>query len=117
MIKMNASLFDTYTDESSLPVLVAFCAPRCRYCRHITPALDRLSAQHRDSLLVGLVDIDKEPQLARKEEIEVVPTLVLYRNGTALDSIVVPECGLRIEGFLQDVLGFPEGGTACNPGA
>ena len=34
------------------------------------------------------MNIDEEPQIAEAEKIEVIPTLVLYRNGKAIDSIV-----------------------------
>ena len=43
-----------------------------------------------DSLVVSKINIDEEPRLAGAEGIEVIPTLVLYRNGKAVDSIIAP---------------------------
>ena len=86
------------------PVLVDFWAPWCSYCRRIGPALDKI-AQSREDILVVKVNIDEEPDLARQERIEVVPTLVLYQNGQALGSIVAPESKARIDDFILDVLG------------
>ena len=86
------------------PVLVEYHAPWCVYCRRIAPAMKRL-AQSREDLLVGQVNIDDYPDLARREQIEVVPTLVLYHKGEALGSIVAPESRARIDEFLEDFLG------------
>ena len=49
-------------------------------------------------------DVDEEPQLANDERIEVIPTLVLYKEGMDLGSIVAPESRARIEAFLDEAL-------------
>ena len=101
---MNGTLFQKYAMEGEQPVLVAFCASHCGYCRRITPALKRLADRHRGNLLVGVLDNDMEPELFRKERIEALPTLVLYRGGAVLGSIVGPESGDCIDEFLEEVL-------------
>lgn len=82
------------------PVLVDFWAPWCVYCRRIAPAYERIAQEFGDTLEVVKVNIDNEPELARQEQIEVIPTLVLYRNGQALGSIVAPESKAAIEEFF-----------------
>ena len=82
------------------PVLVDFWAPWCSYCRRINPAYDRVAAQFADSVEVVKVNIDDEGQLANLEQIEVIPTLVLYRNGKAVDSIVAPESKALIDELI-----------------
>ena len=104
MIEMNQELFMKNAMEGTVPVLVEFWAPGCVYCRRIIPALERIAEQYEGQVLVGKVNIDAEPALAAKEQIEVVPTLILYRNGQVLGSIVAPESKARIEAFLRETL-------------
>jgi len=87
----------------SKPVLVDFWAPWCTYCRRIEPAINKL-ADSREDILVVKVNIDEEPALALQEQVEVIPTLVLYRDGYELGSIVAPESRSRIEAFLEESL-------------
>lgn len=105
MTAMNTELFNKYALEGSQPVLVEFWAPWCVYCRRIAPALSKVSQQYGDSLMIGQINIDDHPQLAQKEQIEVIPTLVMYQNGQPLGSIVAPESKARIEEFIQETLG------------
>jgi len=104
MITMNTELFQQYTQEADRPVLVEFSAPWCVYCRRIAPAMERIAEQYADSLAVGQINIDNEETLAEREQIEVVPTLVIYRNGQVLGSIVAPESKARIEEFIEQTL-------------
>lgn len=106
MTEMNQHNFREFLREGDKPLLVEFWAPWCVYCRRITPALQKVAEQRRDSLVVAQVNIDQEPELARSERIEVVPTLILYQNGEALGSIVAPESKARIDDFILDTLGM-----------
>ena len=102
MQNMNAEAFRDALAQSDKPVLVDFWAPWCTYCRRIGPAYDKIAQQYADSLIVGKVNIDEEPALAQQEQIEVIPTLVLYRGGQAVASIVAPESKAMIDQFLEE---------------
>lgn len=85
-------------------VLVDYWAPWCSYCRRIGPAYDKIAEQFGDKIVVAKVNIDEEPRLALGEMIEVIPTLVLYRDGKAINSVVAPESKAMIESFIQESL-------------
>ena len=90
--------------EGGKPVLVDYWAPWCSYCRRIEPVYEKVAAQYEQELEVVKVNIDDEPQLAATEQIDVIPTLVLYRNGQALGSIVAPESKAAIDEFIRSHL-------------
>ena len=89
--------------QGDKPLLVDFWAPWCSYCRRIGPAYDRIAQQMEDVEVVK-INIDEESALAQAEHIEVIPTLVLYRGGEAVGSIVAPESKAMIEAFVQESL-------------
>ena len=88
----------------SKPVLVDFWAPWCSYCRRIGPAYDALAEKYGERVEIVKLNIDEEPAFAQAEGIEVIPTLVLYSGGKAVDSIVAPESKARIESLLNEAL-------------
>jgi len=102
-INMNKAQFEQFMQEEK-PVLVDYWAPWCVYCRRIAPAYEKIAEEYGDQLVIGKVNIDEEPQLAEAEKIEVIPTLVLYRGGKAVDSIVAPDSKAAIERFIQDAM-------------
>ena len=83
-------------------VLVDYWAPWCGYCRRIGPAYDRVAQQYADDVEVVKINIDEEPALAQAEKIEVIPTLVLYRGGKALGSVVAPASKADIDRFIEN---------------
>lgn len=93
MKELNKNSLEKYAADGKM-VLVEFSAPWCVYCRRLAPAMEKVAEEYKDILTVGTVNIDNEPELARREKIEVVPTLVLYKNGQAVDS----DCRTGIQG-------------------
>lgn len=102
-INMNHEQFEHIMDRGGL-LLVDYWAPWCGYCRRIAPAYESIAAQYGADMTVAKVNIDEAPELAKNEQIEVIPTLVLYRDGKAIGSIVAPESKAMIDAFLREAL-------------
>ena len=103
MIAMNKELFQSTIREEK-PVLVEFWAPWCTYCRRIAPALAKVDKEYEGVLAVAQVNIDEAPEVAEMEGIELVPTMVIYRGGQALGSIVAPDSKAKIDSFIKQTL-------------
>ena len=105
VIQMNQDQFNNMVGNGTDAVLVEFWAPWCVYCRRIAPALEKVAQQYEGKVKVAQVNIDDEPVLAAQEQIEVIPTLIIYQNGQALGSIVAAESKARIDEFILENLG------------
>ena len=90
--------------QGEKPLLVDFWAPWCVHCRRIESAYEKIAESYGDEIVVAKVNIDEEPSLADRERIEMIPTLVLYRQGEALGSIVAPQSKASIEEFIRQTL-------------
>lgn len=90
--------------QEEKPLLVDFWAPWCIHCRRIASAYEKIAEHYGEELVVAKVNIDSEPALADRERIEMIPTLVLYRKGEALGSIVAPQSRAAIEEFIRQTL-------------
>ena len=103
ILNMNAESYRKFT-QAKQPVMVEFSAPWCVYCRRLAPALESVAEEYRDTLVFGAVNIDDDPELAQSENIEVVPTLLIYQNGQVLGSIVAPESRAQLVAFIEETL-------------
>jgi len=102
-VDINKEMFENMVSGDK-PVLVDYWAPWCTYCRRIAPAYEKIAEQYADEVSVVKVNIDEEAQLANAERIEVIPTLVLYRKGEAIGSVVAPESKAAIDAFIKETL-------------
>ena len=103
-MNLNHEEFIRYQNEGKL-MLVDYWAPWCGYCRRIGPAYDKVAQQYGENMVVAKVNIDEEPLLADSQQIDVIPTLILYRGGKPLGFVVAPESKAQIDAFIQNALG------------
>lgn len=97
----NNEAFQQEIEQEKKAVLVEFQAPWCVYCRRLGPALEKVAEENADKLTVGQINIDEEQQLAVSNQIEVVPTLILYKDGQAIDSVVAPQSKAALDEFIK----------------
>lgn len=103
VVDAGASTFAGET-TTSVPVVVDFWAQWCAPCRMIAPVLADLAARHAGRLKVVKVDVDAEPDLARRFGAQSIPLLVVLRDGHEVDRVVgaLPRAALeaRLAPFL-----------------
>ncbi len=102
VVNINKELFKQQVEEEKKVVLAEFWAPWCVYCRRIGPAYKKIAEEYGDKLVIGQINIDEEQELAVENDIEVVPSLILYKDGQAVGSIVAPESKGKIEEFIRE---------------
>lgn len=102
MITIDKENFEKDVVGNSLPVLIDFWAPWCGYCRRLSPAVDQLSEEYEGKLVVGKLNIDDNPQLAEKFEVETIPTLILFQNGKASEPFIAPASKAQVSQWLGE---------------
>lgn len=105
MIKITTDNFKENVLEGAKPALVEFSAPWCTYCRRIGPAMRKIAEQYADRMLIGEINIDEQEALAEEYKVEVIPTLMVFKDGKMLGSITAPDSKAKIEAFIAEHLG------------
>lgn len=101
VVNLNKELFQQEVNKENSIVLAEYWAPWCVYCKRIGPAYKKIAEEFGDKLVVAQINIDEVPEIADQEGIDVIPSLVLYKNGEAIDSIVAPESKAKIQAFIE----------------
>ncbi len=87
-IEITDAQFDEEVTKSEKLVLVDFWAPWCGPCRAIAPILNDLAKEREDSVKVVKINVDEEQVNAAKLGIMTIPTLVLFKDGQAVDRLL-----------------------------
>ena len=79
--------FEREVLKSEQPVLVDFWADWCAPCHQIAPAIEELAHEFDGSATIAKLNVDEEPELARRYGIRSIPALLFFRSGEAVDRI------------------------------
>jgi thioredoxin 1 len=88
VVTLEDATFDKEVLKSETPVLVDFWAVWCGPCKAIAPAVDELAKEYKGKLKVAKLDIDHHQQVPQQYGIRSIPTLLLFKGGRVVDTVV-----------------------------
>ena len=97
--------FATDVLEADIPVLVDFWAEWCGPCKQIAPILDEASKEYEGKLQIAKVDIDANPSTPTEYGVRGIPTVMLFKDGTLVDSLVGSVSKQALYNWIDDSLG------------
>ena len=74
--------------ETSIPVLVDFWAEWCAPCRMTAPVLDDVARDKAGHIKLVKINVDQNPSTAERFNIRSIPTMILFKNGQAVETLV-----------------------------
>ncbi len=88
VVTLKDSTFDQEVLKSDTPVLVDFWAVWCGPCKAIAPVVDDLAQRYKGKLKVGKMDVDDQQAIAQQYGIRSIPTLLVFKGGRVVDTII-----------------------------
>jgi thioredoxin 1 len=104
VVILQDATFDQEVLKSDVPVLVDFWAVWCGPCKAIAPAVEELAKQYKGKVKVAKMDVDEHQQVPQQFGIRSIPTLLLFKGGRVVDTIVGAVPKAKLEDSLKKAL-------------
>ncbi len=104
IVHVSDASFDADVLNADIPVLVDFWAEWCGPCKMIAPVLDEIATEYAGKLKVCKVDVDANPDIPPKFGIRGIPTLILFKGGSAEATKVGALSKSQLLDFIKEVL-------------
>jgi len=103
ILNLSDSTFDETIAGADTPVLVDFWAEWCGPCKMIAPTLAEIASEQKGKLAIGKLNVDDNPDTARRFDVMSIPTLLVFKDGQQVKRLV----GAKGKGqLLQDLAEF-----------
>ncbi len=103
ILTLSDATFDETIAGSDTPVLVDFWAEWCGPCKMIAPTLAEIATEQKGKLAIGKLNVDDNPDTARRFDVMSIPTLLVFKDGQQVKRLV----GAKGKGqLLQDLAEF-----------
>ena len=96
--------FDTEVLKSEKPVLVDFWAPWCGPCQMMGPIISELASEIGDKAKVGKINVDENSGVAQKFTVMSIPTIMIFKGGKVIKSLVGVQSKETLKGELSIIL-------------
>ena len=97
---LNVDPFDEAISTSEQPIILDFSAEWCGPCKMIAPVLDEIATENAGKISIGKVNVDENPDLARRFEVMSIPTLIVFKDGEPIKRLVGAK---NKAGLLEDL--------------
>jgi thioredoxin 1 len=103
ILTVSDATFEETVAASATPVIVDFWAEWCGPCKMIAPALEEIATEHQGKLTIAKLNVDDNPDTARRFDVMSIPTLLVFQEGQPVKRLV----GAKGKGqLLQDLAEF-----------
>ena len=96
--------FEQEIIKSEIPVMVDFWAEWCGPCKIVGPTVEELVKDYEGKVKIAKMDVDKNRETPTRFGIRNIPTLILFKNGEVVETIVGAHPKSHLEEKLNKLL-------------
>ena len=105
IVTLSDATFDESIGSADTAVLVDFWAEWCGPCKMIAPVLEEIASAHGETLQIAKLNVDDNPNIARRFDVMSIPTLLVFQDGEVKKRLVGAKGKAQLLEELSEFIG------------